>query len=54
MDEYRDQMLNDRRLVALVDNPKLFDVFPQVEVKGGVSYFLWDATMTATASSLRG
>lgn len=42
LDEFRDQMLNDRRLVALVDNPKLFDVFPQVEVKGGVSYFLWD------------
>ncbi|MBL8777433.1 MAG: Eco57I restriction-modification methylase domain-containing protein [Acidimicrobiales bacterium] len=42
LDEYRDQMVNDRRLVALVDNPKLFDVFPQVEIKGGVSYFLWD------------
>lgn len=42
LDEYRSQMINDRRLVKLVDNPKLFDVFPQVEVKGGVSYFLWD------------
>jgi len=42
LDEYRDQMINDRRLVKLVDNPKLFDVFPQVEIKGGVSYFLWD------------
>lgn len=39
---FRDQMINDRRLVKLVDNPKLFDVFPQVEIKGGVSYFLWD------------
>lgn len=42
LDEYRDQMINDRRLARLVDNPKLFDVFPQVEIKGGVSYFLWD------------
>lgn len=42
LDEYRDRMINDRRLVKLVDNPKLFDVFPQVEIKGGVSYFLWD------------
>jgi site-specific DNA-methyltransferase (adenine-specific) len=42
LDEFRDQMINDRRLAKLVDNPKLFDVFPQVEVKGGVSYFLWD------------
>lgn len=39
---FRDQMIKDRRLVKLVDNPKLFDVFPQVEIKGGVSYFLWD------------
>jgi site-specific DNA-methyltransferase (adenine-specific) len=42
LDSYRDQMINDRRLAKLVDNPKLFDVFPQVEIKGGVSYFLWD------------
>ncbi len=42
LDNYRAQMINDRRLVKLVDNPKLFDVFPHVEIKGGVSYFLWD------------
>lgn len=42
LDEYRDRMINDRRLSKLVDNPKLFDCFPGVEIKGGVSYFLWD------------
>lgn len=42
LDTFRERMLNDRRLAKLVDNPKLFDVFPQVEIKGGVSYFLWD------------
>lgn len=42
LDEYRDKMINDRRLRVLVDNPKLYDVFPQAQVKGGVSYFLWD------------
>lgn len=42
LDEFRDRMLADRRLRTIVDNPKLFDCFPGVEIKGGVSYFLWD------------
>lgn len=42
VDAFRDRMISDRRLRALVDNPKLFDCFPGVEIKGGVSYFLWD------------
>ncbi len=42
LDSFRDAMIADRRVAKLVDNPKLFDVFPSVEVKGGVSYFLWD------------
>jgi len=42
LDPFRRTMLSDRRLARVVDNPKLFDVFPQVEIKGGVSYFLWD------------
>lgn len=42
MDEFRARMISDRRLRAIVDNPKLFDCFPGVEIKGGVSYFLWD------------
>ena len=42
MDEFRAKMIADRRLRAIVDNPKLFDCFPGVEIKGGVNYFLWD------------
>lgn len=42
LDEYRDRMINDRRLRVIVDNPKIFDVFPQAKIRGGVSYFLWD------------
>lgn len=39
---YRDKMIADRRISKLIDNPKQYDCFPQAEIKGGVSYFLWD------------
>jgi len=42
LNEFRDRMIADRRLRVLVDNPKQYDVFPQAEIQGGVSYFLWD------------
>lgn len=42
LDDFRGRMIADRHLSKLVDNPKLFDCFPGVEIKGGVSYFLWD------------
>lgn len=42
LEEYRASRIADRRMAKLVDNPKLFDCFPGVEIKGGVSYFLWD------------
>lgn len=37
-------MLGDRRMSELVDYPAANDVFPGVEVKAGVCYFVWDAT----------
>lgn len=42
--EFRQTMLGDRRIRELVDYPAASDVFPGVEVKAGVCYFLWDAT----------
>ncbi|HQL50619.1 MAG TPA: Eco57I restriction-modification methylase domain-containing protein [Kiritimatiellia bacterium] len=42
LDDFRDKMLHDRRLSHLVDYPKLYDGFPGVKIRGGVSYFLWD------------
>ena len=41
--EFRQAMLEDRRIRELVDYPAANDVFPGVEVKAGVCYFLWDA-----------
>ncbi|GAA1892170.1 Eco57I restriction-modification methylase domain-containing protein [Paeniglutamicibacter psychrophenolicus] len=42
LDDFRTRMIADRRLAKLVDNPKIFDCFPGVKIRGGVSYFLWD------------
>lgn len=43
LDSFRDTMLNDRRISHLVDFHDASDIFPGVEIKGGVCYFLWDA-----------
>jgi site-specific DNA-methyltransferase (adenine-specific) len=42
LDDFRARMLKDSRLRNLVDYPKLYDGFPGVKIRGGVSYFLWD------------
>ena len=41
MDEFRQEMLNSKQLKNLVDYPVSKEVFPNVEVKGGICYFLW-------------
>jgi site-specific DNA-methyltransferase (adenine-specific) len=43
LDEYRSEMLSDTRLRALVDFPDAAEAFPGIQIKGGVSYFLWDS-----------
>lgn len=42
MDEFRADMLSCGKLAEIVDYPVSKDVFPGVEVKGGIGYFLWD------------
>jgi hypothetical protein len=42
LDKYRARMLDDKRLRAIVDYPKLYEGFPGVKIRGGISYFLWD------------
>ncbi len=42
LDEYRSEMLADKRMKALIDFPDATEAFPGTQIKGGVSYFLWD------------
>jgi site-specific DNA-methyltransferase (adenine-specific) len=42
LDKYRERMLSDRRMRRIVDYPKLYEGFPGVKIRGGISYFLWD------------
>jgi site-specific DNA-methyltransferase (adenine-specific) len=42
LDEFRQEMLNDKRFKILVDFSNSKDCFPGVNIAGGVCYFLWD------------
>ena len=41
LDKFREEMLGDRRISTLVDYSNSLDVFPNVDVAGGVCYFVW-------------
>ncbi|ABU58311.1 Eco57I restriction-modification methylase domain-containing protein [Roseiflexus castenholzii] len=42
LDDFREGMLKDNRILEIHDFPDATDVFPGVQIKGGVCYFLWD------------
>lgn len=42
LDEFRKEMLTDRKIRKLVDYENFKDVFPGVDLAGGACYFLWD------------
>lgn len=42
LDEFRSRMLKDRRIRTIVDYPNSAELFPAVDIKSGVCYFLWD------------
>jgi site-specific DNA-methyltransferase (adenine-specific) len=43
LDDFRREMLTDKRICKIVDFPKSRDCFPGVDIAGGVNYFLWDS-----------
>ena len=42
LNDFRDTMLDDKHIKEMHDFPNSKDCFDNVEIKGGVSYFLWD------------
>jgi site-specific DNA-methyltransferase (adenine-specific) len=42
MDEFRKTMLSGQHIIRLIDYPNSAQVFPSVDLKSGVCYFLWD------------
>ena len=42
LDTYRARMLADKRMRNIIDYPKLYEGFPGVKIRGGISYFMWD------------
>lgn len=56
LDEFRDEMLNDRSIKNIIDYPVSSECFPGVEIKGGVCYFLRDKNYNGdcTIKTIRG
>lgn len=42
LDEFRDYMLNDPHIIALHDFPNTNDLFPNVNIRGGVCILEWN------------
>jgi len=42
LDTFRQKMLSDQRIRVIVDYIQERDAFPNVNINGGVNYFLWD------------
>ena len=42
LDEFRDDMLKDKSISLLVDYFDATDVFPRIDISGGICYFLWN------------
>ena len=56
LDEFRSDMLNDSRIIKLVDYFDSNECFPGVDISGGVCYFLWsrDSKSECEVVTIRG
>ena len=43
LDEFRNEMLNDRRISKMVDYVNAKDCFSSLSISGGICYFLWES-----------
>jgi len=41
LDSFRSEMLSDKRIRKIVDFENTYEVFPGVDIAGGINYFLW-------------
>ena len=41
LNDFRQTMLSDKRLMKIFDYPNAKDLFPTVDIAGGICYFLW-------------
>ncbi len=53
LDDFRARMLNEGHLRNLTDFSDSSEAFPGVQIKGGVSYFLWDGAYKGTCDVTR-
>jgi site-specific DNA-methyltransferase (adenine-specific) len=53
LDEFRKNMLTSGQLRNLTDFPNSSEAFPNVQIKGGVCYFLWDSAHSGTCNVTR-
>ncbi|WP_017471514.1 Eco57I restriction-modification methylase domain-containing protein [Amphibacillus jilinensis] len=53
LDDFREEMLNDPHLRELHDWLTPEDIFPNTNIRGGVSYFLWDSYYNNRTSQTR-
>ena len=48
LEEFRAAMLADKRVRKIVDYPNSAELFPTVDIKSGICYFLWDRDNAGT------